>query len=479
MDKQNSTIFQGLLWKLLERFGVQGVQFLLQVILARILSPEHYGTLSLMTIFTALATVFIQQGFSTALIQNKNVKEEDYSSVLWVSLGIAGILYGILYVAAPAIAVFYEMPDLVAPFRTLCLMLFPGALNSVQLARVSREMNFKKVFYSNLAGIVVSGVVGIVIALLGGGLWALVIQTLLNTVIACVVMYFTSHLRLRLVCDFKRIGELFSFGWKLLTAALLDNLYQNLRSLVVGKKYDSGTLGYYDRGKQFPQFVINSINGAVQSVLLPAMSAQQDELSRITQMTRNSIVISSYIIFPMMAGLAGVASNLVTLLLTPKWLPCVPYLQIYCFSLAFAPVHTCNLQAMNALGRSDLFLKLEVEKKVVGIAAIVIAVFCFDSPIAIAVTGIVTSLVSCFINAWPNRELIHYSYLEQARDLMPSLLVSLVMCAAVLALNLLELPTLLLLVVQVAVGVVVYVALSALFRLRAFQMLYDMIRKRK
>lgn len=479
MDKQNSTIFQGLLWKLLERFGVQGVQFLLQVILARILSPEHYGTLSLMTIFTALATVFIQQGFSTALIQNKNVKEEDYSSVLWVTLGVAGILYGILFAAAPAIAAFYEMPDLVAPFRTLCLMLFPGALNSVQLAKVSREMNFKKVFYSNLAGIVLSGVVGIVIALMGGGLWALVIQTLLNTVIACVVMYFTSHLRLRFVCDLRRIGELFSFGWKLLTAALLDSLYQNLRSLVVGKKYDSGTLGYYDRGKQFPQFVINSINGAVQSVMLPAMSAQQDELSKITQLTRNSIVISSYIIFPMMAGLAGVARNLITLLLTEKWLPCVPYLQIYCFSLAFAPVHTCNLQAMNALGRSDLFLKLEVEKKLVGIAAIVVAVFCFDSPIAIAVTGIVTSLVSCVINAWPNRELIHYSYLEQARDLMPSLLVSLVMCGAVLALNLLKLPTVLLLLIQVVTGIVVYVALSALFRLRAFQMLYDMIRKGK
>lgn len=465
---------KALFWKLLERFGVQGVQFVLQVILARILDPEHYGVLSLMVIFVTLANVFIQNGFNTALIQNKDVTEEDYSSVFWVSMGIAAALYGVIFLAAPWIAVAYDMPDIVSPLRVLALMLLPGALNSVQLAKVSREMNFKKVFYSNISGILLSGVVGIVIALLGGGLWALVVQTMLNTAVACLVMCFTVNWKVRFVCNWGRVKILFSYGWKLLVSSLLDTLYQDVRSLVIGLKYDSGTLGYYNRGKQFPQFIINAINGAVQSVLLPAMSAQQDEKAKVKVLMRNSISLSSYIIFPVMAGLAGVATPLVRLLLTDKWLPCVPYLQAYCFSFAFYPVHTSNLQAINAMGRSDIFLKLELIKKGIGMLALAIAVFCFDSPIAIAITGVFTGLISCFINAAPNKKLIDYSYLEQMKDIVPSLVVALLMFVSVLAVELLQMGTLITLFVQVIIGVVLYVVLSVIFNLEPFKILLDM-----
>lgn len=468
---------KALIWKLLERFGVQGVQFVLQIVLARLLDPGHYGILSLMVIFTTLANVFIQQGFNTALIQNKDVTEEDYSSVLWVSLGVAGVLYVTLFLTAPAIAAFYEMPDLVAPFRVLCLMLFPGALNSVQLAKVSRDMDFKKVFYSNVGGVLVSGIVGIVIAVLGGGLWALVAQTLLNTAAACIVMIFTVKLKLSFVCNFKRVKVLFAYGWKLLVSGLLETLYQDLRSLVIGKKYDSSMLGYYNRGKQFPQFIINAVNGAVQSVLLPAMSAEQDEKAKVKELMRNSVMISSFVIFPMMAGLAGVATPLVSLLLTDKWLPCVPYMQIYCFSLAFYPVHTSNLQAINAMGRSDIFLKLEIIKKGIGLTALVIAVFCFDSPIAIAMTGVVTTFTSCFVNAYPNKKLIGYSYLEQMKDILPSFLIAIVMCGGVLAVELFRFGDIVTLLLQVATGVILYIAISAAVKLPPFMMLVDILKK--
>ena len=263
---------KALMWKLLERFGVQGVQFVLQIILARLLLPEHYGVLSIMLIFTTLANVFVQNGFNTALIQNPDVTEEDYSSVFWISLGFAGILYGVMYFIAPLIATFYKMPDIVQPFRVLSLMLIPGALNSIQLAKVSREMDFKKIFTSNIGGILVSGIVGILLAYMGFGIWALVFQTLLNIVFACIVMLFTVKWKLRFRCNLSRIKVLLSFGWKLLVSSLLDTLYQDLSSLVIGKKYNSDTLGFYNRGKQFPQFIINAINGSVQSVLLPAMS---------------------------------------------------------------------------------------------------------------------------------------------------------------------------------------------------------------
>lgn len=474
----NQQIGRGLLWKLLERFGVSGTQFVLQIILARLLDPAHYGVLSIMIIFTTLANVFVQNGFNTALIQNKDVTEEDYSSVLWVSLGISVLIYGAIFFGAPLVGAFYEMPDIVVPLRVLALMLFPGALNSVQLAKVSREMDFKKVFYSNMGGILISGAAGIVIALMGGGLWALVAQTMLNIFAACIVMFFTVRLKLRFVCNWHRVKVLFSYGWKLLVSSLLDTLYQDLRSLVIGKKYNSDTLGYYNRGKQFPQFIINAVASTTQSVLLPAMSKQQDDREDLKILTRNSIMISSYIVFPVMAGLAGVAMPLICLLLTEKWLPCVPYMQIYCFTLAFYPVHMCNLQAINAMGRSDIFLKLEIVKKGLGIGALLVAVFCFDSPIAIAMTGAFTTVISCFINAYPNKKLIDYSYFEQMRDILPSVAAAVVMLGAVLAVQLLGLGAFATLAVQIALGVAVYVAVSVIFRLEPFRLLLNMLKNK-
>lgn len=470
---------QAIFWKLLERFGVQGVQFLLQLILARLLDPDHYGILSMMVIFTTLADVFIQKGFNTALIQNKDVTEEDYSSVFWVSLAIALGLYVVLFFAAPFIAAFYEMPDIVQPLRVLSLMLLPGAFNSVQLAKVSREMDFKQVFRSNIGGVVLSGIVGIVLAFLGAGLWALVAQTLLNTVFACIVMFITVKWSPRFVCNMRRVKVLFSYGWKLLVSSLLDALYQDLQSLVIGKKYDADTLGFSNRGKQFPQFVINAVNGAVQSVLLPAMSAKQDEPAKVKELMRSSVMLSSYIIFPMMAGLAAVAPALVELLLTEKWLPCVPYLQIYCFSLAFYPVHTSNLQAINAMGRSDIFLKLEIIKKGIGLASLIFAVFCFDTPIAIAMTSAFTTVASCFINAYPNKKLIDYSYFEQMRDILPSFAASIAMCVIVMLADRLAIHALARLVVQVILGIAAYLLISGATGLAPFQMLLRMLRERK
>lgn len=476
--KNGKSVGTALFWKLLERFGVQGTQFVVQIILARMLDPEHYGVLSMMVIFTTLANVFIQRGFNTALVQNKEVAEDDYSSVFWISLEVAGSIYALLFVAAPWIAEFYEMKAFVQPFRVLCLVLFPGALNAVQLAMVSRNMDFKKVFSSNLAAIIVSGMAGVMLAFANAGIWALVVQTLLNTTIACAVMWFTIRWRPRLVCNIARVRVLFSFGWKLLVSGLLDTLYQDLRSLVIGKKYDSGTLAYYNRGKQFPQFVINAVNSTVQSVMLPAMSAEQDDKKKVKLLMRNSIAVSSYIIFPVMAGLAGVASPLVELLLTEKWLPCVPYMQIYCFTLAFYPIHSCNLQAINAMGRSDVFLKLEILKKSLGTAMLVIAVFCFDSPIAIAMTGVISAFTSSFINAFPNTKIVSYSYIEQMKDIVPSFILALVMLTVVLAIGLLSLPIVVKLVLQVIGGVIVYIGLSVLFRPWPFKLMLGAIKKR-
>jgi len=470
---------KGVFWKILERFGVQGIQFILQILLARILSPEHYGMLSMMIIFTTLANVFIQNGFNTALIQNKNVTEEDYSSVFWISMAIAGVLYGLIFLFAPAIAVFYEMPEIVSPLRVLALTLFPGALNSIQLAKVSRELDFKKVFYGNVLGMLTSGIASIVVAILGGGLWALVVQNLLNVTIACAVMLFSVNWYPRMVCNLHRVAELFRFGWKLLTASLLDTLETNAYSLIIGKKFDSGTLGFYNRGDQFPGFLINAINSTMQSVLLPAMSADQDEKEKVKSLAKNSILVTSYIIFPMMAGLACVGKPLIRLLLTEKWLPAVPYMQISCFCYAFYTIYVSNLQAINAVGRSDWFLKLEIIKKAYSIALLVAAVVFFDTPMAVAMVGAVTAGIDLYVNAFPNKKLIGYSFAEQLRDLVPMFIQTVLMLIVVLLAGKMcehmGMADIGILLIQIITGVLIYLMLSAVVKPYPYRIILEMV----
>lgn len=474
-DCTENSISKSFAWKLLERFGVQGIQFVLQIILARILSPDHYGTLALMVIFTSLANVFIQSGFNTALIQNKDVTDEDYSSVFWVSLGITVILYSAIFLCAPAIAVFYEMPDLVAPLRVLALTLFPGTLNSIQLAKVSREMNFRKVFFSSILGVATSGLLGILLAYLGGGLWALVFQSLTNVTVSGIVMLCTVQWRPMLVCNWKRIKVLFAFGWKYLASGLLDTLSGDLWGLVVGKKFNSETLGFYDRGNQFPDFLISSIMGAMQSVMLPAMSAKQDHVSEVKHLMKNSLTLTTYIIFPMMAGLAGVATPVVQVLLSDKWLPCVPYLQIACFCMACYPMYIPNLQAISALGYSDVFLKLEIVKKIHSFMWLLYAIFFVRDPIQIALIDVACCVVALFINSYPNKKLVGYPIFEQLWDVFPAACASVIMLAVVLMVGKLSFAPIVILVLQIVTGVAVYLLISVTAKLKAFGMAWDIL----
>ena len=473
----NNSVANGVFWKLLERFGVQGVQFVLQIVLARLLTPDDYGVLSMMIIFTLLANVFIQNGFNTALIQDKDVSEEDYSSTLWVVLSIAGLLYLILFCSAPVIAEFYKMPSIVLPFRVLCLMVLPGAWNSIQLAKVSRELDFKKVFKSNVLAVSASGILGIVLAINGFGVWALVIQNLSNIFIACIVMSITVRWRPRLVLNLSRVNKLFSFGWKILVANLIDMIYQDLSSLVIGKKFNSAMLGYYNRGKQFPQFINNSVNGAVQSVMLPAMSAKQKDIADVKNTMRTAIRISAYIVFPIMAGLVAISKPLISILLTDKWLPSVEYMQIFCVALAVFPIHSCNLQAFNAIGKSEIYLRLEIIKKGIGIMLLLGAVFLFKSISMIAWSTALTSYLSFVINAIPNKKVFGYTYAEQIRDIFPSLIMSMIMCIITLQVEKLGMNDISSIACQLVVGVLSYLILSVATHNKELHSIVSMIKR--
>lgn len=471
----NNIILKSTLWKFLERIGVFGTQFIVQIILARLLDPSDYGSLAIMTIFITISNVLIQNGFNTALIQRKDVQNKDYASILWVSLLIAFIVYAIIFFLSPFIAKVYDSPGLLWPLRVIALVLFPGAYNSVQLAKVSREMDFRKILYSNLTGTIIAGGVAIIIAYSGGGLWALVVQTVLHSIMGCAVMTITVNLKITFGIEWKRIRSFLSFGWKLVVSGILNTLSEQLNSLVIGIKYSASALGYYTRGMQFPQYGVSILEGTMSSVLLPALSKVQNNKIEAKRIMRNTMLLSSYLVFPLMAGLAAVSKNLVIILLTDKWLACVPYMQVFCFIFALYPVHVCNLQALNAMGRSDWFLKLEVIKKIYSITATVFMIILFDSPMAIAVCTLVISPVGWFVNSFPNRQFLDYGFTSQVKDLMPVILVSIILYGTVSVFNYF-IGGGIVIFLQVITGILIYISLSYLLGIEQFFQIVKVLR---
>lgn len=470
----NRKIFASLLWKLLERGGTQGIQFIVQIVLARLLLPEMYGTVALVTVFITLAQVFVQSGLGTALIQKKEADNVDFSSVFYLSLGLAAVLYALLFIFAPFISRFYHDAELIPVLRVLGIILFFGSVNGIQNAWVSRHMMFKELFKRSIGALLISGTAGIFAAYAGLGIWALVIQQLTNQAAVTVIMWFTVKWRPIRAFSLDKVKALFSFGWKLLLSSLLDQLYRDLRTLVIGRIYSSSTLGFYNKGEQFPKIIVSNINGSIQAVMLPALSAHQDDRQRVKAMMRRAIKTSSFIMFPMMVGMAVVAEPMVLLLLTEKWLPAVPFLQVFCFTYMLWPIHTANLQAINALGRSDIFLKLEIIKKTIGLVILVISVPM--GVYAIALGGVVSGISASFINAWPNKKLLDYSYAEQMKDIAPAFGLSLLMGAIVFLIGTLPIADWQKLMVQVPVGAVAYIIASKIAKVESMHYLHNVLK---
>lgn len=462
-------VLSSLLWKLLERVGVQGIQFIVMIVLARILLPDDFGLIVLVTVFISIAGILTQGGFNLALIQKKEVDEIDFSSVFYLNIFIASILYILLFFTAPYIASFFEQPQFKIILRILAITLLFNSFSAIQNTIISREFQFRKLFVSTLTASIISGIVGIAMAYTNYGIWALVGFQLINQILVTIILWFTIKWRPKLLLSFNRIKSLFSFGWKLLVSSLIDAIDHNIRSLLIGKLFNPAILGFYNRGEQFPSLIVNNINGSIQAVMFPTLSSHQDDRNRVKEMVRRSIVTSSFIIFPMMVGLAVIAEPLVKLLLTEKWLPVVPFIQIFCAGYALWPIHTANLQAINALGRSDVFLKLEIIKKLLGVFVLLVSIPF--GVYALAISTVVGGVIASFINAYPNSKLLNYSIREQWNDISPSLLLSIIMGATIYMIHWLQLSLLLTILAQVFAGIVLYIGLAALFRLECFSYL--------
>ena len=467
----------GFFWRFSERIVAQSISLIVSIVLARLLLPEDYGAVALVMVFITIADVFVNNGLGNALIQKMDADDIDFSSVFYINIIIGIVLYLVLFLIAPLVAEFYHMPVLQPGLRVLAIRIPIASINSVQQASVSRNMLFKRFFFSTLFGTLLSGVVGCVMAYNGFGIWSLVGQYLTNTIVDTTVLWFTVRWRPNLVFSFERVKTLFSFGWKLLVSSLLDTGYQQLRSLVIGGKYTSSDLAYYNRGQQYPQLIVTNVNTSISSVLFPAISQNQENLEVVKNMTRRAIKTSSYIMWPLMFGLAVISKPLVSWMLTDKWLPCVPYLQIACFTYAFWPIHTANLEALKAIGRSDLFLKLEIIKKIIGLVLLIGSMNY--GVMAIALSMIISTILSSFINAYPNSKILKYSYIDQIKDMMPSILLSLFMSIVIYPINVIINNSLLLIIVQVLIGGMIYVLLSRILKLESFMYIISMIKNMK
>lgn len=471
---ENKKIFTNFIWRFAERCGAQLVAFVVSVVLARLLEPDAYGTIALMTVFISIVQIFVDSGLGNSLIQKKDADNIDFSTVFYVNILFCFGLYAVMYAAAPVIASFYRNMEMTSMIRVMGLTIIVSGLKNVQQAYVSRNMLFKRFFFATLGGTVCAAVTGIILAYMGYGVWALILQNLVNVTIDTVILWITVKWRPQRAFSFTRLKGLFSFGWKLMVSALLDIGYNNLWSLIIGRVYSSADLGFYNQGDKFPKLIINNINTSIDSVLLPAMSNIQDKRENVKNMTRRAIRTSIYIMAPFMMGMAAVAEPLVGLLLTDKWMPCVPYLRIFCVSYMFWPIHTANLNAINAMGRSDLFLKLEIVKKVMGLTVLCITVE--HGVMAMAYGLLVSGFISQIINAWPNSRLLQYNYIAQIKDIAPSIVAAVIMGIVIYPISRWITVYIGAVIVQVLLGIAVYIVLSLLFKIDSFQYVLKLIK---
>lgn len=472
MDNKN--VVNNFIWRFAERCGSQAVTLIVSIVLARILTPGDFGTVSLVMVFTTIMQVFVDSGLGTALIQKKDADDLDFSSVFYFNFAVCLILYAVMFMAAPLIAGFYNDTSLILIIRVISLTIIISGVKGIQQSYVSRNMLFKRFFFATLGGTIFSAFLGIGMAYAGCGVWSIVAQQLSNTAIDTLILWVTVKWRPKKLFSWKRLKGLLSYGWKLLISSLLDTVYNNLRNLIIGKIYTSADLAYYNQGDKFPKVIVTNINASIDSVLLPSMAGEQDHRDRVKSMTRRAIKTSTYIMAPLMMGLMFCAEPVVKLLLTDKWLPCVPYLRIFCFTYMFWPIHTANLNAIKAMGRSDLFLKLEIVKKIMGLTLLLLTMRI--SVMAMAYSLIVSGICSQVINSWPNWKLLNYNYFEQLRDILPSIIIALIMGIIVYFVGFLRLPTIVILLIQVLTGAAIYIGVSALLHLEEFEYLFEMVK---
>lgn len=425
-----SKVAKGSIWILLEKMSSQAVQFVVGMILARLLTPNDYGTVALYAIFFAVANVLVDGGFGGALIQKKDADDLDFNSVFYLNLFMSALAYAALFFGAPWIARFYKLPELTAIVRVAALSFFFNAVNAIQNAELTKKMLFHLSFRISLISTFSSAISGVTLAFMGYGVWALVWSSLVSGFVGVVARWLIIAWRPRLVFSFSRLKPLFSYGWKMAVSNLLDSFFRNLNGLIIGRLYSRVDLAYVNKGRALPNLAMNEVNATIGRVSFPALVQMQGDKRRLREAMRRMMRCSTFLVFPLMVGVASCAKSVLRLLYGTQWLPSAPYMMLCCFSYALMPFHTINLRGILALGRSDIFLKLEIIKKVLLLAVVIgasrLGVFTW-----MAISAFAVGPLSVIINSWPNRKLLDYSIKMQIMDVLPTAMVCIVEAAVV------------------------------------------------
>lgn len=476
---KSKKVISGFIWRLLERFGAQGVSIVVSLILARLLDPVIYGMVALVSVIITILQVFIDSGFGTALIQKEHVDDLDFSSVFYFNIVVCFLLYIALFISAPLIGEFYELPELTLIVRVLGLTLIISGVKNILQAYVSRYMLFKRFFIASIGGTIGAAIVGISMAYHGYGVWALVMQGLFNNLVNTVILWIAVKWRPKLSFSFKRLKVLYTFAWKLLVSRLFSTIYSNLRQLIIGKFYTKEDLAYYNRGNEFPGKIVPNIEIALNSVLLPTMSAEQKYLDKVCSIMRKGVRTTSFLIWPAMMGLAACGEVLTRLLLTEKWLPSVIYMQIFCFEYAFWPMSAVYNNAIQAIGRSDISLRIQLFVRSFGIVILLFSIR--EGVLVIAITSLIVTLIEFIILSLYVKRHFNYNYVDQLKDFVPTIILSVFMGICVFFIGYINISSIMILFLQVDLGVIIFIVGSKLLRLEGFNyikvIIFELIKK--
>ena len=476
---EKSKVVRSLIYKFTERFAVKFIGLVIGIILARLLSPEINGQVALLEVVVNFSLLLIEDGVNSALVQSRTAEERDYVTVFFITLGLAGAALLILELSAPLIAAYYRSPALTAPLRFYAFSLLFGAFNSIQVARMQREMRFRELMLCNLAATMLAGVLGITLAYRGAGLWALVVYHFAQIAVSCCAAFLVLRWVPRGRFSMESARRLGGFGVKMLAASAVQNLYLSLRPLIIGRRFSAADLGYYDKGRNFSYTISVNLDSAIRSVMFPVLSRAQDDREQFSAIMRRMSRLGSFVIFPVMLGLAAVAEPFIRLLLTDKWIAAAPILVILSIGEAQIPLTSANLIALKSLGRSDLYARQELLRRGLMLVVLIVSVVCFDSVEAIAVGYSVSAWLDVCVTSLPIKKLLGYGVLDQLRDVWKSGVSAVLMALAVHALRALPLPAAPLLLVQVLCGGAVYLALNLVLKNESLAYLLSPLKRRR
>lgn len=473
---KSKTVF-GFIWSFIEVIMNQGTQFIIQIILARLLLPDDFGVIGMITIFIAVSNSIVDSGLSNALIREKEINNTKYSTIFYFNLLISLCMYALLYFIAPLVAQFYSEPKLISILRILSLSIIINSFGLIQKTILIRKIDFKSQTKITMISSIISGFIAVASAFSGLGVWSLVLRTLSMSILQSLLLFIHNRWIPKLVFSIRDFKKLFCFGWRMLVSGLIDTLYVNLYYLIIGKSFSAMTLGYYTNACKLKDTISQSITGAVQKVSLPVLSNINGNNANLKNAYKKILKNTAFIVFPIMVGLSAVGDSIITILFGEKWIPSIVYFQILCLEAMLYPIHAINLNILQVKGRADLFLKLEIIKKIVGIAFIAIAIFLKSGINGLLAVAVFVSYIDYFINSMYSKKLINYSIKEQLRDLMPILAISFVMGIFVYLIKLIShVNAIELLFMQILAGIIIYITEARAIKSNELKVMLGIIR---